>query len=285
MQTNIQTIPELNLFDIDILTHCHVCVEEDWNYSNVVSSFSRLFYVREGAASILCNGRKILLLPGNVYLVPAGTCASYHCEKGGHLDKLFFHISLLSTDNHDLLSDLPHTIYELSFAQAGCEQIFRLYQAPSYQTLLTLRIILYQTLLEFYTHFSLPTPEMKTYSAVTQSVVRYIQNHFSIALTIDCIAEANFVSKGYLCKLFKKEIGISIGKYIDEQALFRAKRMLLTEKQRTIQQISAALGFHDQAYFSRRFKEKTGLSPAQYRKEQMRSLPDFSRGKTDSVSL
>ncbi len=230
MQTNIQTINELNLFDIDILTHCHVRVEDDWNYSNVVSSFSRLFYVKEGAASIICNGKQIPLVPGNVYLVPAGTCASYHCANGSYMNKLFFHISLLSAENHDLLADLPKNVYELPFAQVRCNQIFQLYSNPNYLTLLALRAILYETLVAFYRHFSFPIPEIKAYSPVTRNVMHFIQNHFSAALTIEQIAEANFVSKGYLCKLFKKETGISVGKYIDEQLFFRAKRLLLTKK-------------------------------------------------------
>lgn len=273
MQTNIQTIHVLNIFNLDILVHRHVRVEEDWNYSNIVSSFSRLYYVKEGAAEIYCNGKEIPLVPGNVYFVPAGACASYHCAKGSHMEKLFFHIALLSAENHDLLSDLPKEVFTLSFEQARCEQIFRLYSEPNYMTLLALRAILYETLVRFYIQFSFPVPEIKTYSPVTRNVMRFLQNHFSADLTIECIAEANFVSKSYLSKLFKKETGISIGKYIDDLAVFHAKKMLITEKERSIQQICTTLGFHDQAYFSRRFKEKCGLSPAQYRKEQMKILP------------
>ena len=156
MQTNIQTIHELNFFDLDILVHRHVRVEEDWNYSNVISYFSRLFYVKEGSASVICNGKHFSLVPGNVYLIPAGTCASYHCPKGSYMDKLFFHISLMSVENHDLLSDLPKSIYELPFTQVRCEQIFRLYSDPNYLTLLALRAILFETLVGFYTHFSFP---------------------------------------------------------------------------------------------------------------------------------
>ena len=269
MQTNIQIMNELDIFDVDILTHCLVRVEDEWNYHNVVSSFSRLFYIEEGSSNILCNGKTVHLIPGNVYLVPAGTCACYCCASGGFMKKLFFHISLLSADSHDLLTDLPKGVYQLTFEQARCEQIFRLYGTQDYRSLLELRLILYQTLLAFYSRFSFPVPEMKNYSAITKNVMQFIQNRLNINLTVGEIAESHFVSKGYLCKLFKKETGISVGRYIDELVFFRAKKLLLTEKEQTIRQIAESLGFHDQSYFSRRFKEKYGESPAQYRKEQI----------------
>ena len=63
-----------------------------------------------------------------------------------------------------------------------------------------------------------------------------------------------------------EEAGMSQGKYIDNMIFLKAKQML-SDPALTIGQISQKLGFCDQFYFSRRFKENSRQTPSEYRKE------------------
>ena len=63
-----------------------------------------------------------------------------------------------------------------------------------------------------------------------------------------------------------EEAGMSPGKYIDNMIFLKAKQML-SDPALTIGQISQKLGFCDQFYFSRRFKENSRQTPSEYRKE------------------
>ena len=80
------------------------------------------------------------------------------------------------------------------------------------------------------------------------------------------IAKEMFVSPSKLRNTFKAETGITLGGYIDDMVFFRAKK-LLGSKKFSVGDISTKLGFCDQFYFSRRFKEKYGKTPSKYRKE------------------
>ena len=71
-----------------------------------------------------------------------------------------------------------------------------------------------------------------------------------------------------LFRLFKNHLGLSPQQYIEQQRIDYARR-LLTLNRLSIKEISAQVGFVNQLYFSRRFQKATGLSPTQYRANQL----------------
>ncbi len=79
------------------------------------------------------------------------------------------------------------------------------------------------------------------------------------------IADSLFMSKNTLAKNFRREVGIPIGKYIDKQVFFEAE-ILLTKSPMSVKEISGALGFCDQFYFSRRFRQLFEETSLAYRK-------------------
>ena len=104
------------------------------------------------------------------------------------------------------------------------------------------------------------------YSEGIKKAMDYIHRNTRINLSTELVSENLFISKSKLRKDFKKETGISIGKYIDDMVFFKAKR-LLSKGYFSINDISQKLGFCDQFYFSRRFKERFGDPPSEYRKK------------------
>ena len=97
------------------------------------------------------------------------------------------------------------------------------------------------------------------------ALIAYVGEHITEPLSLDAISAALFVSKYYMCHLFKATTGMSITHYILLQRFALSKRLLVsTEK--TVSEISSLSGFSDITYFSRVFRKNTGLSPSEYRK-------------------
>ena len=93
---------------------------------------------------------------------------------------------------------------------------------------------------------------------------KYIKRHLTAQLTVSEVAEHVFVSNSTLTKRFKTELSKSVGEYINDTIMFEAGQLLL-KTNLSILAVSEKYGFSDQFYFSRRFKEKFGMSPMKYR--------------------
>lgn len=96
-------------------------------------------------------------------------------------------------------------------------------------------------------------------------VANYICVHFAEISSLDRLSEQFYISKYYLCRIFKEVTGMTISQYINANRLKAAEKMLL-ESNDSIIKIAASSGFGNVTYFDRMFREFLGLSPAQYRK-------------------
>lgn len=83
-------------------------------------------------------------------------------------------------------------------------------------------------------------------------------------LSVKYLAEACNLSPAYLSDLLRKETGRSAKEHINNFIVDKAKNMLLSSKD-SISGISYQLGFNYPHYFGRLFKNKTGLTPQEYR--------------------
>lgn len=68
-----------------------------------------------------------------------------------------------------------------------------------------------------------------------------------------------------MSKLFKEEKGETFINFISDKRLEKSRQLLETTDL-SIKEITADVGYNDQNYFSRIFKNKYGLSPKEYRK-------------------
>jgi AraC-like DNA-binding protein len=102
-------------------------------------------------------------------------------------------------------------------------------------------------------------------------VEQLLQNYFhSDALklyglpTVKYLAEQVHLSPNYLSDLLKKETGKSTQDHIHYQLIEEAKTVLL-QSNASVSEIAYDLGFEYTQYFSKLFKQKTGLTPSEYR--------------------
>lgn len=68
----------------------------------------------------------------------------------------------------------------------------------------------------------------------------------------------------YLSQLFKKEVGIPISDYIQQERIEEAKK-LIALSDTPLSDVCSSLTFNDQSYFTKVFKKFTGVTPKQYR--------------------
>jgi AraC-like DNA-binding protein len=96
-------------------------------------------------------------------------------------------------------------------------------------------------------------------------VLDYLKQHSNENISLREVASLIHLSTGTFCKFFKKVTGKTFSDYLNEIRIGNTC-YLLSETDKTINQIVIEVGFENQAYFNRVFLKKKGLTPSQYRK-------------------
>ncbi len=102
--------------------------------------------------------------------------------------------------------------------------------------------------------------------SVAEFVAQYINRHISEDVSTSVLAEVTGYSYGYLSRIFRKEMGVSIHDYASQTRLNLAKEMLSNTNLK-IYEIAANCGYENTAYFIKTFKKSTGMTPQDYRRK------------------
>lgn len=95
----------------------------------------------------------------------------------------------------------------------------------------------------------------------------YIRLHYSEPLTVEQIAAGAHMSKFHLCRLFRRQTGLTIMQYLNEQRLSEARRQLL-DTDMSISAVAQNCGFGSSSHFCTLFKRREGMSPREYRQRK-----------------
>lgn len=100
---------------------------------------------------------------------------------------------------------------------------------------------------------------------------QYIDAHYAERITLEDLARKVYLSPPYLSLIFKQEIGTSFNNYLNQVRVSKSKVLLKCDGIR-ITDISIAVGFEDQSYFTKVFKRITGVTPNKYR-DKLKTTP------------
>ena len=103
-------------------------------------------------------------------------------------------------------------------------------------------------------------------NSLAAKIVDFVTEKYKTVDNLEVITGKFFISKGYLCALFKDYTGTSIKKYINYLKVHSSLE-LIAETNLSMEEIALKCGFSSLANFSKTFKATIGTSPLSYRKE------------------
>lgn len=92
----------------------------------------------------------------------------------------------------------------------------------------------------------------------------YINENFASIKDLEQIAEANFISKTHLCRIFKNKIGMTVSQYLNTIRI-QYSCELLTDTAKSIAEIAELSGYTSVNYYERVFKKLMGYTPLEFR--------------------
>lgn len=112
---------------------------------------------------------------------------------------------------------------------------------------------------------------MESSASVVEKAKKYIRDNIDQKITRKDIADSVFLCPDYLDRLFKKETGLTVTKYLDRERMQNAQ-LLLAKTQIPISEIAASNGYVNFSHFSRALKKYTSLKPKDFRKKSSQNV-------------
>ncbi|HVS32443.1 MAG TPA: helix-turn-helix transcriptional regulator [Thermoanaerobaculia bacterium] len=101
-------------------------------------------------------------------------------------------------------------------------------------------------------------------SSVAMRAEALIRDRFAASLRLRDIAEEVGVGPCHLSRVFRKEMGCTVGERIRQRRVECASQLLATSM--PLSEVAGATGFADQSHFTRTFRALTGVTPQEYRR-------------------
>lgn len=99
-----------------------------------------------------------------------------------------------------------------------------------------------------------------------EKILEFINKNYKFQLTLQKVADSQYLSKFYISHLFKDKLGIGFSKYLNDVRMKHGLKELLNTDLPIIK-IAYNNGFTNIKSFNRLFKEKYNITPSQYRRE------------------
>lgn len=264
--------------------------DNNWNWQNVRSPFSRIFFVTEGNAYLQLPTGIIPLRPRHMYFIPAFTTHNYICRSVFKLYYIHVYEDQLARSSFFDEWQLPTEVEADNGDELLAEKLCRInpfLKLPqsdpasydNHQTLINnlqlnlrrpfcdkveSRGILYILMARF---LKQATPKIEIHDDRIRQTLTYIRQHIHEPLSIRMLADQACMSKDHFIRIFKQNIGKTPNAFITQRKIESAEIMLVTTNE-PVKTIANSLGYEDSSYFVRIFKKSTGQTPQQYRESR-----------------
>lgn len=111
------------------------------------------------------------------------------------------------------------------------------------------------------------TATTRNVTDITANIKEIIElNYDNPEFSIDAVSKLLYISHSYMCKIFKEQMHCTPIAYLIDIRLSKAAKKL-TQRSYSVKELCEAVGFSDEPYFMKRFKQKYGVTVREYRRQ------------------
>ncbi|MBD1382821.1 ABC transporter substrate-binding protein [Metabacillus arenae] len=252
--------------------------------SRLTNSFE-LIIVKEGKALMKLEQERFFLQAQDICVVHPSQVYSIQAKYDEYIEYTLCKFDVISKDggfaslqdNHPFPLKGKQTVGQFPAILDVTEALYRLKSSVESLGLFHKRILFEQLIYLIVKNKKTPV-EKDTLKAIEETRL-FLENHFYENLSVDMLASKAEISPKYFSELFKKEYGISVSNYLTRLRVNKAK-FLLVKSEDKIRDIASHVGYSDEFYLSRKFKQTVGISPSMYRKKRKKKVAAYDLSTT-----
>lgn len=263
-------VPKAAESDLYLNVFGHSVTEPLHKAGPCVKAFYLIHFILEGEGSFTVNNVTYHLKKGQGFLIEPDNQVTYISDKNnpwvyvwvgfsGREAGEMLHAIGLSQENPIFTCEEGDKLKKYVFDMLAHNYSN---QADSYR--LTGMLYLFLSAIAKTQQTKIEAPSGNTY---VNHAVAYIQNHYSIPVSIEEISDYVGINRSYLSSLFKEYTGMSPIKYLQNFRITRAQHML-TVTDISVESIALSCGYQSAEAFHKIFRQLTGMSPKAFRKEK-----------------
>jgi AraC-like DNA-binding protein len=261
----------------------------DWNWKEIYSPFARIYYVKDGEARTKIGSHTYLLRPNHLYLTPPFTLHDDECDSYFSLFYIHFFEKTLNKESIFDVYDFPVEIAADSLDLLLTERLLRinpnrhlryfdpkLYDNPPtfshyiaennknpFHTAIETQGILSLLMSGF---LEAARAKLGNNDLRINKCLQFIHQNIDKEILLSQLADIACITQDHFIRIFKKELNDTPVQYINQKKMEKAQLLLLTTEM-PVREIAFGLSVDNISYFNRIFKQFTGKTPGQYRKE------------------
>lgn len=233
--------------------------------------YYHMFYVHTGQGVFVTGDREYILDAGHTLLIPPQVEHAYSNKQSAPMEYLEIKFTLPQSALDTLLTSNGPFVSSEPLAGMLFQQVLKEYSdlesladkaAASY--LMSLLHVLtekhrYETQRQF--RFI----DGSSYSPLSQTIIRYLEEHYAQDVSLDLLASVLGYNKSYLCVAFKKDTHSTILDFLNMIRIRRAAE-LIVYSDHSLTQVAELCGFSSDSHFNRVFVKYVGITPGQCRR-------------------
>lgn len=226
-------------------------------------------FVLSGKGYIETKGKKYTVEAGDLFFLNKFREHTYYSDMKDPYEKMFIVVEGGLVDNLIAYHNLTESVV-IKHVQAKhlFERLFELAKTHNTSQLDSLCYAeIASTLIELLQIIKpLPFTTISPDSSPERVMYDYIENNLYSKIRVEDVANVAHLSVSYAQKIFKQKFSKPILRYIMDKKLQLAQHLFLTTYL-NVNTVSERLSFENPKHFSKMFKQKYGLSPSKYIKE------------------
>ncbi|MDF2645389.1 MAG: hypothetical protein K0Q73_1194 [Paenibacillus sp.] len=239
-----------------------------------VSDAHVLLLVTEGQGAIQANGVQFRLIRGDSLMIQPGTRIKIRFDGGERLRFYILTFDIYKVEERGGI-DKAESYCVSGFPDYGELFVESFYRLEDFMKELYLHRSSLDEQEQFVNQFRFQQLiyfilEQKRYQEqkadprlAVERTIQHLQHHYHETITVEQLAQMAGISRRWYTTLFKQLTGKNPIDYLNEIRIRRAKE-LLHFAENSLYDIARRVGFQDEHYFSRRFRQTVGMSPRIY---------------------